>query len=108
MRTLLCCLAVLTSASIDAAHAQTETPGTGSTETPPPIEPPAAESTDPNTPASPPPPPSRAPEDIPLIDLQRIETEDLRLLYFDPQETFLTPYVGRSFENALDYQQRMF
>ena len=60
-----------------------------------------------------PPPPvdeplSRAPDDLPLIPLTQLETDDLRLLYFDPAETYLTPYVGRSFENALDYQQRMF
>lgn len=61
-----------------------------------------------------PPPPlaeepiSRAPGDIPLIDLSRIETEDMRLLYFDPSATFLTPYIGRAFENALSYQQAMF
>lgn len=51
---------------------------------------------------------SRAPGDIPLIDLSRTETEDLRLLYFDPAETYLVPYVGRNFENALAYQRRMF
>jgi hypothetical protein len=66
----------------------------------PPPEPPPAD------PA--PAPPSRAPENIPLIDLSRIETEHLRLLYFDPAATYLTPYVGRSFENALAYQRRLF
>jgi len=73
--------------------------------TPPIVDAPIDET--PQAPA-PPPPPSRAPEDIPVIDLSRIETQDLRLLYFAPQNTYLTPYVGRSFENALDYQQRMF
>lgn len=57
---------------------------------------------------NPPSPPSRAPEDIPLIDLSRIETEDLRLLYFDPSETYLTPYLGRSIENAMAFQREMF
>jgi hypothetical protein len=66
----------------------------------------AAPTTD--APAPQAPPPSRAPEDIPVIDLSRIETEELRLLYFDPAETYLTPYVGRSFENALAYERRMF
>ncbi len=81
------------------ASAQTEA------ETPPIINAPADDA----SPApAPPPPPSRAPEDIPVIDLSRIETQDLRLLYFAPQNTYLTPYVGRNFENALDYQQRMF
>jgi len=93
------------------AHAQ-ETP----TETPPPeaaVETPAEALP---VPQETPPPPhddqppvvSRAPEDVPLIDLSRIETEHMRLLYFDPAETYLTPYVGRSFENALEFQQRMF
>ena len=108
MRTLLCCLAILTSAPVGAAHAQSETPNTGNGETPPPTDAPAAESVAPPEPTTTTPPPSRAPEDIPLIDLSRLETEDLRLLYFDPAETFLTPYVGRSFENALAYERRMF
>ncbi|MBL8542806.1 MAG: hypothetical protein JNJ63_03270 [Hyphomonadaceae bacterium] len=43
-----------------------------------------------------------------MIDLAQIETERLRLLYFDPAETYLTPYLGRSFENAMAYEQRMF
>lgn len=71
------------------------------------VEPPAADVAAPE----PPPqqePPSRAPEDIPVIDLSQIETENLRMLFFAPQESYLTPYVGRSFENALAYQQRMF
>ncbi len=55
-----------------------------------------------------PPPPSRDPDDLPLIDLSRLETEDLRLLYFDPSETYLTPYVARSFQNSLNFQRRMF
>ncbi len=57
---------------------------------------------------APPPPPSRDPDDLPLIDLSRLETEDLRLLYFDPSETYLTPYVARSFQNSLNFQRRMF
>ena len=40
------------------------------------------------------------------IDLNEIETKDLRMLYFDPTETYLTPYVGRSFENSLAFQKR--
>jgi len=56
----------------------------------------------------PPPAASRAPEDVPLVDLSRLETIDLRLLYFDPAETYLTPYVARSFENSMRVQQRVF
>lgn len=99
-------LAVLLLAPISAAEAQTGAPPA---ETP--LEQPG-ESADIAAPSDDPepqePPPSRAPGEIPLIDLSRIETDSLRLLYFDPAETYLTPYVGRSFENALDYQQRLF
>lgn len=41
-------------------------------------------------------------------ELSLIETADLRLLYFDPSETFLTPYVIRSFENSIKHQRRVF
>ncbi len=40
------------------------------------------------------------------IDLNRIETKDLRLLYFDPAETYLTPYIARSFLNSMAFQKR--
>ncbi len=42
------------------------------------------------------------------IDLSKLETNDLRLLYFDPTETYLTPYIARSFENSFAFQQKMF
>ena len=32
----------------------------------------------------------------------------MRLLYFDPSETYLTPYVARSFQNSLNFQRRIF
>ena len=37
--------------------------------------------------------------------LDVLETEDLRLLYFDPLQTYLVPHVGRSFHNSLDFQR---
>ena len=52
-----------------------------------------------------------APKAPPLgqeIDLSRLETKDLRLLYFDPTETYLTPYLARSFENSLAFQEKTF
>jgi hypothetical protein len=73
--------------------------------------PPASTLADPAAPPpapQPAPPPSRAPDSVPLIDLSRLETEHLRLLYFDPAETYLTPYVARSFENAYAIQQNLF
>jgi hypothetical protein len=94
MRTLLCLGMTCALTWVAPTWAQTPAPD----QAPPPVEAPA--------------PPegavSRAPEDIPLIDLSRVETEDMRLLYFDPSETYLAPYVGRNFENALAYQRRMF
>ncbi len=102
LRALTIGLALLLCAWADSAHAQEQAP---------PVPPPDAIADPPRE--EPPPPPadepiSRAPDDVPLIDLSRIETEDMRLLYFDPAETYLVPYVGRSFENALAFQQRMF
>lgn len=40
------------------------------------------------------------------MDVQ--ETDDLRLLYFDPPQTFLTPHVGRSFHNSMAFQRYIF
>lgn len=45
---------------------------------------------------------------ISAAELSSIETADLRLLYFDPTETFLTPYVVRSFENSYKHQRSVF
>ncbi|MEQ1820178.1 MAG: hypothetical protein ABL871_16370, partial [Terricaulis sp.] len=110
IRTLFCATA-LTLASIASAHAQTDTtaqdaPATQAPEAPAPdvAAPPISD----EAPPPEPPPPSRAPEDIPLIDLSVLETDHLRLLYFDPTETYLTPYVARSFENAFNFEQRIF
>lgn len=40
--------------------------------------------------------------------MTQIETKDLRLLYYDPLQTYLTPYVGRAFENSMAFQEKMF
>ncbi len=42
------------------------------------------------------------------VEMSKLETKDLRLLYYDPIQTYLTPYVGRAFENSLQFQERMF
>ncbi|TNE36812.1 MAG: hypothetical protein EP347_09990 [Alphaproteobacteria bacterium] len=42
------------------------------------------------------------------FSMDLIETEDMRLLYFDPHQTHLTPYATRAFENSLAYQQNIF
>ena len=36
---------------------------------------------------------------------RRSRPSDLSLLYFDPVQTYLTPYIGRAFENALELPQ---
>jgi hypothetical protein len=36
------------------------------------------------------------------------ETDDLRLLYFDPLTTYLVPHVTRSFQNSLEFQRYIF
>jgi hypothetical protein len=36
------------------------------------------------------------------------ESDELRLLYIDPTQTYLTPHVTRTFYNALDFQKRTF
>jgi hypothetical protein len=37
-----------------------------------------------------------------------LETQDLRLIYFAPAQTYLAPHVGRCFENALRSQRSLF
>ena len=40
--------------------------------------------------------------------LHSLETSDLRLLYFDPSQTYLVPHAARSFENSLLSQRKVF
>jgi hypothetical protein len=40
--------------------------------------------------------------------LDQLQTEEIRLLYQDPQQTYLTPYVARCFLNSLEFQKRIF
>ena len=37
--------------------------------------------------------------------MDRLETEDLQLLYFDPPQTYLVPHVTLSFYNSLKFQR---
>ena len=43
-----------------------------------------------------------------IAQLKQLETKDLRLVYFDPTLTYLTPHVARCFENALAYHRKLF
>src|SRR5882672_3918430 len=40
--------------------------------------------------------------------LRAIETADVRLIYFDPTESFLVPHAARTFLNSLEFQKRLF
>ncbi len=40
--------------------------------------------------------------------LSKLETNDQRLLYYDPIQTYLTPYVARAFENSFAFQRKTF
>jgi hypothetical protein len=42
------------------------------------------------------------------IELSVVETDELRLLYIDPLQTYLVPHVGRSFHNSMEFQQHIF
>jgi hypothetical protein len=48
------------------------------------------------------------PADASGIDLTTLQTKDLDLLYFDPVQTYLTPYIARAYENALAFHERVF
>jgi hypothetical protein len=52
--------------------------------------------------------PAHVPPDASGIDLTTLETKDLDLLYFDPIQTYLTPYIARAYENALQFHKRKF
>ena len=39
--------------------------------------------------------------------LQSVETDKLRLLYFDPTETYLVPRVIQSFHGAMDVHEKV-
>jgi hypothetical protein len=46
--------------------------------------------------------------DGPSVGLSKIETNDLELLYYDPIQTYLVPYIGRAYENSLEFQKKTF
>ncbi len=47
-------------------------------------------------------------ESIQSVGLSRLETKDLLLLYYDPLQTYLTPYVAQAYENSFNAQRRNF
>jgi hypothetical protein len=52
--------------------------------------------------------PAHVPPDASGIDLTEFRTNDLELLYFDPAQTYLTPYIGRAFTNSLRFHEQKF
>ncbi len=52
--------------------------------------------------------PAHVPPNAGGLNLSTLETKDLRLLYFDPVQTYLTPYVARAFQNALEFHKEKF
>ena len=71
-------------------------PGTPASEEPEPKEPVKTEG------------PAHVPPDASGIDLTTLETKNLDLLYFDPIQTYLTPYIARAYENALIFHEKTF
>ena len=47
-------------------------------------------------------------ESIQSVGLSKIDTPDLRLLYYDPLQTYLTPYVAQAYENSFAAQRKRF
>ena len=41
------------------------------------------------------------------LEMDKLQTDDVTILYFDPPQTYLTPYVARSFLNSLEFQKRV-
>jgi hypothetical protein len=78
---------------------------------PPPEETPPAEPVTPD-PTKPNAPKQKSPEHVPQdasgFHLSTLETNNLSLLYIDPIQTYLTPYLGRAFENALAFHKKQF
>jgi hypothetical protein len=72
----------------------------------PPSEPATPAPTRPNAPEQT--EPAHVPPDASGFHLSTLETKDLSLLYIDPIQTYLTPYLGRAFENALAFHKKQF
>ncbi len=50
--------------------------------------------------------PKHVPKDASGFHLSTLETKNLTLLYIDPIQTYLTPYLGRAFENSLAFHEK--
>src|SRR5437868_4549193 len=116
-------LALALGLSVGPLHAQTpakQPPPPPPTDTTTVVEkpdavPPQPTSTPPSEPVTPPPisptaprPTSieHVPQDASGFHLSKLETRDLTLLYLDPMQTYLTPYIARAFENSLAFHEK--
>src|SRR5256885_14884596 len=52
--------------------------------------------------------PAHVPPDASGLNLTTLETRDVSILYFDPPQTYLAPYIARAFENALNFHKKKF
>ena len=76
--------------------------------------PPQPQESPPAEPVTPPPAKPNAPEqktehvpqDASDFHLSTLETKNLSLLYLDPAQTYLTPYLARAFENSLAFHEK--
>ena len=50
--------------------------------------------------------PAHVPQDASGFHLSTLETRDLSLLYIDPIQTYLTPYLARAYENSLRFHEK--
>ena len=116
-------LALVLVSSAGAAFAQTPAkqppppppPDTTTVVEKPDVVPPQPTGTPPNQPVTPAPdkpnaPEQKSPEHVPQdasgFHLSTLETKNLTLLYIDPIQTYLTPYIGRAFENSLAFHEK--
>ena len=42
------------------------------------------------------------------FEMDVLETDDLRLLYFDPFQTYLVPHIVRNYHNSLEFQKYLY
>jgi hypothetical protein len=118
LRTLALVLATSASAALSQSPAkQPPPPAPPDTTTEvekPDVVPPQPTETPPAEPVTPAPTKPTAPEqktehvpqDASGFHLSTLETKNLTLLYIDPVQTYLTPYLGRAFENSLAFHEK--
>jgi len=123
-RFALCLAALVFTSSSSLALAQTAvttaplppSPGSATVVEKPDSVPPQPQETPPAEPVTPAPTapsapapeqgPAHVPKDASGFHLSTLETKDLTLLYIDPIQTYLTPYIARAFENSIAFHEK--